>query len=400
MPQPLRRYVLGVDVAKYQHQAVIWDSQTQGKVCRAFTINNTATGFASLLAVLKERQLSAKDLLAGLESTGHYGLHLQRLLDSQGYPVVMLNPIETQRLSRLSVRKIKNDAIDAERIAILANQKQRPTWTPPENIQRLRHLTRFAFRIVRQRTHLQEQLTNLLDRVCPEYVKHFPQLFTSKTALKVLEKWPDLSKLDKVEDKIFTEFLRKSSRGRQNEKRALALLTDIRGSIAKSYRSNELALEMKLLLTQYRLLERQLESLKQKAVKQASLHQAFEGLTALVGISDYLASVIIAEIGEVGRFPGPKALAAYAGLDPSVKQSGQYVRKQGNSVSKRGSKYLRRTLYFAGKIAVMHDDLFKAWYLIKRKQGKHYNVIMCALARKKLYQVYHTWLKAGSNEVK
>ena len=63
-----------------------------------------------------------------------------------------------------------------------------------------------------------------------------------------------------------------------------------------------------------------------------------------------------AEIGDINRFDKPKQLIAYAGMDPSVKQSGNFVGTQSH-MSKRGSPYLRRALWLAAVVAVNHDDL-------------------------------------------
>ena len=98
--------------------------------------------------------------------------------------------------------------------------------------------------------------------------------------------------------------------------------------------------------------------------------------------------MILCEIGNINRFSNKGQLTAFAGLDASVKESGEYRRKQGNHISKRGSKHLRRQLYYAAKTAIMFDPELTAYYQKKKEQGKHYNVIMIAVARKILMRCY------------
>jgi len=392
-------YVLGIDVAKHRHEAVITDDQLN-PLGKTFGFTNTRTGFKQLLGELALRGVNGNPLKVGLESTGHYGQHIKRFLEDQGYHVYQHNPLETQELSKNSIRKVKTDKIDALRIAKLTATKKHPAFKPSVWQLELRQLTRFAFRLQRQLNHIQEQIINGLDGLCPELGQLFPQFFQQKTPLRILEKWPDLRSLDRVKDKTFIEFLRKSSRGHIKQQRAELILHEIRYSLGTNYRSDYAAQELNMLIKQYRLIETHLKVVTKQAITQAQTHKGFNWINSVVGISERITSVILAELGEISRFTNGKQITAMAGLDPSVCQSGKYTRKQGNHISKRGSKYLRRELYLAAKAAIMHDPELKAWYEIKKAQGKHYNVCMCAIARKLLLRVWKVWQERRDYEVR
>lgn len=107
-----------------------------------------------------------------------------------------------------------------------------------------------------------------------------------------------------------------------------------------------------------------------------------------MGVSPFSAAVYLSEIGNIDRFKNKNQLTAFAGIDASVCESGNYKRKQGNRISRRGSKYLRKQLYYAAKTAVIFDPELKKFYLKKKKEGKHYNLIMIAVARKILMRIY------------
>ena len=108
----------------------------------------------------------------------------------------------------------------------------------------------------------------------------------------------------------------------------------------------------------------------------------------------------MAELGDVSRFATKHQLTAFAGIDASVFESGEYKRKQGNRISKRGSKYLRKQLYYAAKTASIFDPEMKKFYEKKKSEGKHYNVIMIAVARKILMRIYAVMKQKRLYEVK
>lgn len=121
-------------------------------------------------------------------------------------------------------------------------------------------------------------------------------------------------------------------------------------------------------------------------------------LVSLPGVGPTIATTLITEIGDVARFPSGKALVAYAGLDPRVKQSGMSM-KRNTSLTKRGSPYLRKALYIAAYIAKRHDSELGAYFEKKRNEGKQYKEAVVATSRKLLYRIYAVW-KRGTPYVK
>jgi transposase len=91
------------------------------------------------------------------------------------------------------------------------------------------------------------------------------------------------------------------------------------------------------------------------------------------------------------RFKTSKALIAFAGLDPKVRQSGKSINSTGR-LTKRGSTYLRRSIFIAASVARQHDPQFRALYEKKRSEGKSYTVATIVVARKMLKVVRSVWL--------
>jgi transposase len=117
---------------------------------------------------------------------------------------------------------------------------------------------------------------------------------------------------------------------------------------------------------------------------------SFRLLQTIPGVGPYIASSIIGEIQDIKRFNSSKALIAYAGLDPRIRQSGKALNSTGR-LTKRGSSYLRRSLFIAANVARMHDAQFKALYDKKRAEGKTFKVANCVVARKLVKVVWSVW---------
>lgn len=113
-------------------------------------------------------------------------------------------------------------------------------------------------------------------------------------------------------------------------------------------------------------------------------------LQSIPGVGPQTASTCVAEIGDITRFPDPKKLTAYIGLDSRVYESGTSIRGKGY-ISKRGSKILRTRFYNAASVAVLHDNIFREFFLKKRSEGKPYRVALCAVMHKMVHTVFAVW---------
>lgn len=113
-------------------------------------------------------------------------------------------------------------------------------------------------------------------------------------------------------------------------------------------------------------------------------------LTSIPGIGPTIADILIAEIGSIDRFYSGKALVAFAGIDPRVKQSGASL-KRNTRITKRGSPHLRHILYFATVVAQLYYKEFKDHFLKKTGEGKTYTEATLSGSRKLTYRIYAVW---------
>src|SRR6266487_411132 len=108
-------------------------------------------------------------------------------------------------------------------------------------------------------------------------------------------------------------------------------------------------------------------------------------LTTLPGVGQFTALVMVAEIGDISRFPSARKLASWAGLTPTVRGSDRTVRH--GHISKQGSAWLRWVLNQAAQTAKRSPEFAAAYAAIARRRGK--KIATIAISRKLLTRAYH-----------
>ena len=183
--------------------------------------------------------------------------------------------------------------------------------------------------------------------------------------------------------------LEKQSRGRHSEAKAKELKDKAAKSVGIRMALCALKFELKLLLQQLEFIKAQIKELDKFLKK---LMKEYDLIFSIPGISVTLGAAIIGEIGDIQRFGTPQQLQAFAGMDPSVHQSGNFQGTHGK-MSKRGSPFLRRAAYLAANAARRYDSVFKEHYEKMITRGKHPNQALGAVATK-LLRVVHAVLKS------
>lgn len=391
------QFFLGIDVGKYTHQASLIDSHGI-MLGESIKFKNQLLDYELLFGEIK-KQLPAKAVVTvGMESTGHYYWHLKDYFLDKGLDVKVFNPIETQLKSKTKIRKVKNDRIDSLLIAEITKEKQVGKDYPvKQEVKELKSLTRFCEKLKGQRRFYKQEIGVLLERLSPEFCTNFSNL-SLKTPLMVIKEY-FINNLDK--DELILK-ITKTSRGRIKQEKAEKIIKILDNSLGLNYRSQNTQLQLKILLQSLELIESQLIEVQNQITNYSDKHfkDEIELISSIKGVSEYMANVALSEIGDIEKFKNKNSLTAFAGLDASVKQSGRYCRQQGNHISKRGSKYLRKQLYYAAKTSIIFDPELKKYYLKKKTQGKHYNVIMIAVARKILMRIYAVLKQKRPYEIK
>lgn len=371
-------FIIGIDIAKRSHEAVIISEDGQ-IVRKAFNFRNNCTGYNLLLEQVRKLTNVKSQIVFAMESTAHYWLALYARLMKDGYTVIVLNPIQSHSLRELYIRKTKTDARDSLIIADLVRfGRCKASNVPQDKLLALRELCRSRSYLIDAAADLKRKLIALLDRVFPEYETLFGQIF-GKASMAVLRKYPTPQKVKNANLEKLTEILWENSGGHFGEWKARQLKDTARGSFGLEDICGAYSELIGVFLEQIDSLSKQADSIEKRI---ASLFKEFDSqLTSIPGVGVVLAATILSEIGDVSRFPSADKLLAYAGLDPSVKQSGEFKSSQ-NRMSKRGSPYLRRAIWLASTTAVQFDPMFRAYYEKKMSEGLHYMNAIGHVSRK------------------
>ncbi|MCU0915095.1 MAG: IS110 family transposase [Planctomycetes bacterium] len=375
-PKSYRRFC-GIDVGKNTHTLCLIDAQ-QNTLVPARSFHNDHRGFQQLLTALQETGRKPT-VLVGMEATGPYWYSLHHTLTQQGYTVTVLNPIQTARQARREIRKRKTDKLDAHRIAVLLqNGRYRSALIPGELAMTCRLVTRLRYRLVRQQTRLKQLVQAQLHPVWPEYEALFVDPF-SVTSRKLLAQSPVPADLLKWDEERLREFLRRTSRGKHGPQLAENLRQAAEESVGMQRGLPGTRLALQILLEQMENAEPLLQKLQEQT--EALARQVPTYLKTLPGSTTLSMVSLYGEVDPIATFQASSQLVAFAGLDPQVYQSGEYDAPR-RHISKRGSPFLRRTIWQMAYRAVYQEGDLRQYWLRKRAQQTHHLAAVTAVAGK------------------
>lgn len=392
-------FYLGIDIGKRTHVASVMDDA--GKVLlKGFSFPNSLEGGHSLLTRLRTISDDPSHFLTGMEATGHYWLALFSFLDEADYFVHVINPIQTDGWRKgTEIRKRKTDIIDSVLIADLIRYGSfEDTTLANEEMFSLRQLTRYRSYLVETAGDFKRKIIAVLDQVFPEYDTIFSKvgLFGKASKAALLEySTPDA--FNEITADTLAETLRLASRNRVGLVKAEALKTVASNSFGIRFAQNAFTFQLRSMIEQLNFLETQIKHTEEEINQlMASLHSIIE---TIPGIGPITGATILGEIGDIHKFSNPKKLVAYAGIDASVSQSGQFEGAH-NVMSKRGSPYLRKALFQAALVASRSDPVLNAFYEKKRSEGKHHLTAIGAVSRKLCYIIHAILTKNEPYEIR
>jgi transposase len=262
--------------------------------------------------------------------------HVYDLLAHQAGQVVVSNPAKTRLIAQARIKTDKFDALALARL--LASGFICDIWVPVSKVREQRALAAHRQRLRKQSTQVKNRIHALLRR-------HDLRCPTSSVFSPEGRAWLESLDLSPIE-----------------------------------------ALERQQLLAQLELAQTQLDEANTFIAQRAQYDPRVTRLMQITGIGFFTAFSVLAAIGDIHRFPSPKHLASYAGLVPSVHQSGQ--KHFTGHITKAGPPLLRWLMVEAAHIAIHWDPHWQAVYQsIAKRRGN--GVAMVAVARKLLVVIWH-----------
>ncbi|NLK73397.1 MAG: IS110 family transposase [Clostridiales bacterium] len=325
---------------------------------------NDSRGLNCVQAKINEIAGSPNDqVIIIMESTGCFSGRIRDFFLSHQNKVMEINPLISHSIRNVTIRKVKNDKADALALAMLyvtststhkIMERLRFYHEENQNILNLRVLTRNLDKVTKARSIIKLRLISDLEQVLPYYSEIFKDCscnmsllflellvdsdndFTKLTKSRIIKtlKLSGATRSKEYYDELYKKMKKCFEEARVIGRKVSSYYITIRSGITLLKAHNE----------EIKKLEQEIEKLA-KEVKNIEL------LKSIPGVGEKLAVSIAVEIGDIGKFNHAKELVAFCGVDPSVRQSGQFTASS-TKISKRGSPYLRKSLYLLALASV------------------------------------------------
>jgi len=280
---------------------------------------------------------------------------------------VVVNPLLISNFAKLSLRKTKTDKKDASTIAkfLLVHQEEISQLSVSQDLQDLRDLSRERESLCHLVAATKVEMKRVLRATFPE-LESIGNLYT-RVMLRFLQRYPSARLAKAAKPRDIAKVLKGPYVGNKLTFSAEQILRAAQSSVAVVSPAKEVILQGKISTLLH--LEGRLEEVTKLLTDlcKATRIQDLEILTSIKGVSTKTAAPFLAEMGEVKSFPSSKKLIAFAGMDPSVHQSGKFVGT--SKLSKRGNRHLRRVIYPMTTSVVSQNAFFKAYFLKRKEEG-------------------------------
>ena len=376
-------YIVGIDIGKNHHEASIVSPEGK-QIGRSLRFATTHKGADSLMSFIF-KNIGNSPCVFGMEATGHYWYPIYSFLKAKGYTIYVINPIQSDSLRKMYIRQTKNDSIDSFLIAEVIRFGQFGTTSmADENILAMRQLCRYRDSVISSRTEIKLRIGTIMEQIFPEYKKQFSSLWVS-TSMGILEKYLTPENIENAPiDELF-EIIKDKSHNRLTKAKAISIKEAAADTFGIKIAQDAFSFQLKQLIDRMNFLDKQIEALDCQILEYYEKFDCY--LHTIPGIGIIGAATILAEIGDISRFKNSSSLIAFAGIDPTVRQSGEFNSTH-NHMSKRGSPYLRHAIFLAATTCSFHNSPLNAYYKKKRDQGKHHLTATGAVARKLTTVIY------------
>jgi len=389
-------FAVGVDVSN-GHSTVAVIGAKRNVVMKPFEVQHTTEGFADLAEKLYNL---GGEIQIVMEHTGRYYESFAMSMFRAGFSVSAVNPLTIKEYrDGITVRRVKTDKADALKIAQFAIDKWDilPHYTPMDTIRyELKTLHRQFQLSSKTKTALNNNLIALLEQSYPGANRYFD----SPVRPDGSQKWVDfvdtfwhVDCVAKLSQNAFVERYHKWCKRHGynfSEQKAAEIHAQAKQKFPLAPKTDTCKLLVKEAVSQLNAVSRTVETYRAEMDRLASQLPEYEAVMAMTGVGKSMGPQLMAEIGDLRCFAHQKSLVGFAGTDPIKDDSGDNVSDSKPS-SKRGSPYLRKTLFVIMTILLQlqpQDDPVYQFLDKKRSEGKKYYVYMTA-GMTKFLRIYY-----------
>ncbi len=381
--------IIGCDIGSEMHYARAIDTRGRELSRKAFAFSNTAEGFASVKAWMLELAAAndKKQIVLGLEPTGHYWFCLTAWLVANGISVVQVNPYAVKQTKELEDNsQLKDDRKDPKLIANLVKDGNYGMPYLPEKVYAdMRRLSMFRDQLTEDRIRCLNRLHRELTICFPEYKAALGKV-DGAFAMELLKAAPFPEDLKEIGTEGIREIWKGAKLRGRGYSRAGEILRYAEQSVGLKDGAGISKEAVKWFAEKILELDRKLSDVEAELSDRCRAVPAAENLLEIPGIGRNILSGILSEIGDISRFDDAKEIQKLSGLGLVACSSGKH--KGETKISHRGRKRLRYWLFQAAKSAVVHAEEFRRlheYYTTRRdnplKKMQSLIVIACKLLR-------------------
>lgn len=378
--------LVGIDIGKNKHTFSIIDKGNGEILLDPSVFDNNQTGF--LYLIKKLNNYAKSELLIGMEDTGHYHFALLKYLLDNRYTVALINPTTTDLTRKIQGGITKNDTLDSLTICdvISSNQRKKPYRVTKVNrfeLYEQKQLTRHHHNLKEELNIYKNRLQKCIDIVFPE----FNSLFNSKYGIvymNVLKTFSSANAIANADIRSIRKCFEFKGRGGRISLSAEQLKSVAKFSIGIPSVAEEI--QIRHLVSQIELLEKQLSEID-KRIEEFSVKNN-SAILSIPGISHFSGTSILAELGDICNYQKASQIIKFAGVAPYHYESSQFT-AQHTAITKKGSRYLRKTLYQIILPVINNNEVFCTYYNKKLAEGKGYRCAQGHCIRKLLRVIYH-----------
>ena len=390
--------IVGCDIGSEKHYIRAID--TKGRELsvdkKAFGFSNDKEGFESAMKwmLLVAAQNRKKQIVLGLEPTGHYWLNLATWMVYNGVSIVQVNPYAVKQTKEIEDNsQTKNDLKDPKIIANLVKNGNFGMPYLPEGVYAdLRKLSMFRDQLIEDRIRVINRLHREMTLHFTGYKKAFGDIDGAFT-LALLEEAPFPDDLIALGEEGIRNVWRNNKLRGGGYRNASKILQYARESVGQKEGIEIARDKVKWFAGELRDMSIKLIEVENKLESKFKEVPSAENVLEIPGIGDNILSGIIAEMGDIARFDDVKEIQKLSGLGLVECSSGKH--KGETKISRRGRKRLRYWLFQGAKSVVVHDEKFKELHehYTTRKENPLKKMQSLIVIACKLMRIIYTMLK-------
>lgn len=378
--------LVGIDIGKSKHFFSIVDKESGEILSKPADFKNNQAGFEQLIHKLNH--YCKNDVLIGMEDTGHYHFSLLKFLLDNKFTVALINPTTTDLTRKAQGGITKNDELDTLTICdVLAYSQRKKSYRITKvnrfDLYEQKQLTRHHHNLKEELNVYKNRLQKCIDIVFPEYNSLFKSAY-GIVYMNILKTFSSADNISHADIRSIRKCFDAKCRGKRISLTAEQLKFAAQHSIG--IHSIAEVIQIRHLVSQIEMIEEQIAEIDKK-IEEFSL-QNNSPILSIPGISHFSGTSILAELGDIGNYTKVSQIIKFAGVAPYHYESSQFI-AQHTAITKKGSKYFRKTLYQIILPVINNNKVFNTYYNKKISQGKSHRCAQGHCIRKLLRVIFH-----------